>query len=152
VELDTETGMHRIVELVSVADCGTVIHPMGVQTQIKGGAVQGIGMATLERLVYDPQNGLPANVGLHQQKPASYLDLPAEIHTDVVDKPDPSNPVGAKGIGEPLMGASASALLSAISDAMGGHTFNRTPVLPDMIVNHFAGRAQPRKALSINTQ
>ena len=152
IELDTETGMHRIVDLVSVADCGTVIHPMGVQTQIKGGAVQGIGMATLERLVYDPQNGLPANVGLHQQKPPSYLDLPPEIHTDVVDKPDPSNPVGAKGIGEPLLGASASALLCAISDAMGGHVFNRTPVLPDMIVNHYAGRAQPRKALSINTQ
>jgi len=144
--------MHRIVDLVSVADCGTVIHPMGLQTQIKGGAVQGIGMATLERLVFDPQNGLPANVGFHQQKPASYLDLPSEMHTDAVDKPDPSNPVGAKGVGEPLMGASASALLCAISDAMGGHVFNRTPVLPDMIVNHFAGRPQPRKALTINTQ
>jgi CO/xanthine dehydrogenase Mo-binding subunit len=152
IELDTETGMHRIVDLVSVADCGTVIHPAGLQTQIKGGAVQGIGMATLERLVYDPQNGLPANVGLHQQKPASYLDLPTEMHTDAVDKPDPTNPVGAKGVGEPLMGASASALLCALSDAMGGHVFNRTPVLPDMIVNHFAGRQQPRKPLSINTQ
>ena len=152
IELDTETGMHRIVDLVSVADCGTVIHPMGLATQIKGGAVQGIGMATLERLVFDPQNGLPANVGLHQQKPPSYLDLPTEMFTDAVDKPDPSNPVGAKGIGEPLMGASASALLCAISDAMGGHVFNRTPVLPDMIVNHFAGRPQPRKPLSINTQ
>ncbi len=152
IELDTETGMHRIVDLVSVADCGTVIHPMGLQTQIKGGAVQGIGMATLERLVYDPQNGLPANVGLHQQKPASYLDLPTEMQTDAVDKADPTNPVGAKGVGEPLMGASASALLCAISDAMGGHVFNRTPVLPDMIVNHFAGRQQPRKPLSINTQ
>jgi CO/xanthine dehydrogenase Mo-binding subunit len=152
IELDTETGMHRIVDLVSVADCGTVIHPKGLETQIKGGAVQGIGMASLERLVFDPQNGLPANVGLHQQKPPSYLDLPSEMHTDAVDKPDPSNPVGAKGIGEPLMGASASALLSAISDAMGGHVFNRTPVLPDMIVNQLAGRQQPRKPLSINTQ
>jgi CO/xanthine dehydrogenase Mo-binding subunit len=152
IELDVETGMHRIIDLLSVADCGTVIHPMGLATQIKGGAVQGIGMATLERLVFDPQNGLPANVGLHQQKPASYLDLPSEMHTGAVDKADPSNPVGAKGIGEPLMGASASALLCAISDAMGGHVFNRTPVLPCMIVNHFAGRSQPRKALSINTQ
>ena len=129
IELDIETGMHRIVDLVSVADCGTVIHPMGLATQIKGGAVQGIGMATLERLVYDPQNGLPANVGFHQQKPPSYLDLPTEMFTDAVDKADPSNPVGAKGVGEPLMGASAAALLCAISDAMGGHVFNRTPVL-----------------------
>ena len=152
IELDTETGMHRIVDLVSVADCGTVIHPKGLETQIKGGAVQGIGMASLERLVFDPQNGLPANVGLHQQKPPSYLDLPTEMFTDAVDKADPSNPVGAKGIGEPLMGASASALLCAISDAMGGHVFNRTPVLPDMIVNQLAGRPQPRKPLTINTQ
>ncbi|HEX6398062.1 MAG TPA: xanthine dehydrogenase family protein molybdopterin-binding subunit [Steroidobacteraceae bacterium] len=152
IELDTETGMHRIVDLVSVADCGTVIHPKGLETQIKGGAVQGIGMASLERLVFDPQNGLPANVHLHQQKPPSYLDLPPEMSTDAVDQADPSNPVGAKGIGEPLMGASASALLCAISDAMGGHVFNRTPVLPDMIVNQLAGRQQPRKPLSINTQ
>ncbi len=144
--------MHRIVDLVSVADCGTVIHPMGLATQIKGGAVQGIGMATLERLVFDPQNGLPANVGFHQQKPPSYLDLPTEMFTDAVDKADPSNPVGTKGVGEPLMGASAAALLCAISDALGGHVFNRTPVLPDMIVNHLAGRPQSRKPLSINTQ
>ena len=77
---------------------------MGLATQIKGGAVQGVGMATLERLVFDPQNGLPANVGFHQQKPPSYLDLPTEMFTDAVDKADPSNPVGAKGVGEPLMG------------------------------------------------
>lgn len=152
IELDTETGMHRIVDLHSVADCGTVIHPMGLATQIKGGAVQGVGMAALERLVFDPQNGLPANVGFHQQKPPSYLDLPPEMTTDAVDKADPSNPVGAKGVGEPLLGAAAAALLCAISDAMGGHVFNRTPVLPDMIVNHFAGRPQPRKPLSVNTQ
>jgi xanthine dehydrogenase molybdenum-binding subunit len=152
IELDVETGQHRIVDLLNVADCGTVIHPKGLETQIKGGAVQGIGMATLERLVFDPQNGLPANVSLHQQKPPSYLDLPTEMMTAAVDKADPSNPMGMKGVGEPLMGSVAAALLCAISDAMGGHVFNRTPVLPDMIVNHFAGRAQPRKALSINTQ
>jgi CO/xanthine dehydrogenase Mo-binding subunit len=140
------------VDLLSVADCGTVIHPMGLATQIKGGAVQGLGMAALERLVFDPQNGLPANVGFHQQKPPSYLDLPTEMFTDAVNKADPSNPVGAKGVGEPLMGASAAALLCAISDAMGGHVFNRTPVLPDKIVNQLAGRPQPRKPLSNNTQ
>ncbi len=99
IELDLETGMHRIVDLVSVADCGTVIHPMGLATQIKGGAVQGFGMATLERLVYDPQNGLPANVGFHQQKPPSYLDLPTEMFTDAVDKADPIQPGGRQGRG-----------------------------------------------------
>ena len=45
-----------------------------------------------------------------------------------VDKEDPSSPLGTKGIGEPLLGCAGSALLCAISDALGGHVFNRTPV------------------------
>ena len=59
---------------------------------------------------------------------------------ELLDQPDPQNPIGAKGIGEPLMGCAAAALLCAISDAMGGHYFNRTPVVPDMIVNAMAGK------------
>jgi len=42
-------------------------------------------------------------------------------------------------------------LLCAISDALGGHVFNRTPVSPDMIVNFTAGRAQSHKPLQVNT-
>ena len=151
IELDLETGQHRILDMLSVADCGTVIHPAGLATQIKGGGVQGFGMATLEHMVYDPQNGLPATVGLHQAKPATYLDVPLTIQTDAVDKPDPSSPLGTKGIGEPVLGASATALLCAISDALGGHVFNRTPVSPDMIVNAAASRPQSHRPLQVNT-
>ncbi|HUK01291.1 MAG TPA: xanthine dehydrogenase family protein molybdopterin-binding subunit [Steroidobacteraceae bacterium] len=152
IELDLETGQHRILEYVSVADCGTVIHPEGLTTQVKGGAMQGFGMATLEHLIYDPQNGLPGNVGLYQAKPPTYLDMPAKMTADWVDKPDASSPLGTKGIGEPLMGAGASALLSAISDALGGHLFNRTPVRTDAIVNAAANRPQSHKPLQVNTQ
>lgn len=151
IELDVETGQHRIVDYLSVADCGTVIHPAGLATQAKGGAAQGFGMACLEHLVYDPQNGLPATIGLYQAKPATYLDMPAVMHAEGVDKPDPSSPLGTKGVGEPLMGCAAAALLCAISDALGGHVFNRTPVSPDMIVNFTAGRTQSHKPLQVNT-
>ena len=97
--------MHRIVELVSVADCGTVIHPDGPRHADQGRRGAGLGMAALERAgVRSAESGLPANVGFHQQKPPSYLDLPTEMQTDAVDKADPSNPVGAKGVGEPLHG------------------------------------------------
>jgi CO/xanthine dehydrogenase Mo-binding subunit len=152
LELDVETGKWQILDYVASADCGTVVHPQSLATQIKGGGVMGIGMAALERVVYDPQNGLPANVGLYQAKPPSYLDVPSEMHALWVDKPDPQNPQGIKGVGEPLMGCGASALLSAISDALGGHTFNRTPVMPDMIVNHVAKRPQSFKVAAVNTQ
>jgi CO/xanthine dehydrogenase Mo-binding subunit len=108
-------------------------------------------MATLEHLVYDPQNGLPANVGLHQAKPATFLDVPLHMDAEGVDKPDPTSPLGTKGVGEPPLGAGAAALLCAISEALGGHVFNRTPVSPDMIVNYTAGRTQSHKPLQVNT-
>jgi len=49
------------------------------------------------------------------------------------------------------MGAGASALLCAISDALGGHYFNRVPVMPDMIVNAAARREQSNKPLQVST-
>jgi CO/xanthine dehydrogenase Mo-binding subunit len=70
---------------------------------------------------------------------------------DAVAIADPQNPVGAKGIGEPVQGCAAAALLGAISDALGGHYFNRTPVVPDMIVNAASNRPQSHKPLEVNT-
>jgi CO/xanthine dehydrogenase Mo-binding subunit len=151
ISLDTETGAFDIVDYVAVADCGTVIHPQSLATQIKGGAVMGFGLATLERHIYDPQNGLPQSVGLYQAKPASYLDVAHTFTTDAVDKPDPQSPLGTKGIGEPVMGAGASALVCAISDALGGHYFNRVPIMRDHIVNALAKREQSHKPLQVNT-
>jgi xanthine dehydrogenase molybdenum-binding subunit len=152
IELDTETGRFEILDYVGTADCGTVVFPLGLSQQLRGGAVMGLGMAVLENTVIDPQNGLAANVGLYQSKPPSYLDVPREMQVAAVDKPDPDIPYGMKGIGEPPMGAAASALLCAISDALGGVTFNRTPVKPDMIINALAGRPQAHKPLQVNTQ
>ena len=151
IELDLETGKYEILDYVGVADCGTVLHPQGVATQVKGGAVMGVGFATLERIIYDPQIGLPGNVGLHQAKPPSYLDIPAHMQWGAVDQPDFNNPVGVKGMGEPVMGAAASALICAISDALGGHYFNRTPIVTDMIVNAASGREQSHGPLQVST-
>ena len=151
IDLDIETGSYEIFDYAGVVDCGTVIHPQGLATQIKGGAVMGIGLAALERIIYDPQNGLPGNVGLYQAKPPSYLDVPANMQWDAVDLPDFNNPVGVKGIGEPVMGAAAAALVCAISDALGGHYFNRTPIVADMIVNAVSGREQSHRRLQVST-
>lgn len=150
IELDLETGKYEILDYVGIAECGTVVHPKGLAQQMKGGAVWGMGMAGLERHVYDPQNGLPANVGYHQCGIPTYLDVPLVTRTDAVDLPDPQNPFGARGIGEPAMGCSVAAITSAISDALDGHMFGRTPVSPDMIVNHVAGRDQSFKPLQTN--
>jgi CO/xanthine dehydrogenase Mo-binding subunit len=151
IALDKETGKVDIVDYLGVADCGTVLHPMGLNAQIRSGAVMGFGMGLSERHIYDPQNGLPANVGLYQAKPPSYLDVPSTMQTLAVAIEDPQNPVGAKGIGEPVEGCATAAVLAAISDALGGHYFNRAPVLPDMIVNAAAGRDPSYRPLQVST-
>ncbi|MSO67394.1 MAG: xanthine dehydrogenase family protein molybdopterin-binding subunit [Betaproteobacteria bacterium] len=151
VELDTETGEFEIKEYLGVADCGTVLHPAGLQSQMHGGAMMGFGLATTERIVYDHQLGLPANVQFDQSKPPTYLDMPKSFHWAAVEQPDRDNPVGVKGIGEPIQGAAAGALINAISDALGGHYFHRTPVVRDMIINALAKRPQSYRALQANT-
>jgi len=150
IELDLETGKYDILDYVAIAECGTVVHPQGLAAQMKGGAVWGMGMASLERHVYDPQNGLPANIGYHQCGIPGYLDTPSELRVGAVDLPDPQSPFGARGIGEPAMGCSVAALTSAIADALDGHIFSRTPISADMIVNHVSGREQSFKPLQIN--
>jgi len=151
IELDLETGKFEILDYLGVADCGTVNHPQGLAAQVRSGAVMGFGLASLERQVYDPKYGLPKSVGLYMAKPPTYLDVPVQMDADAVDLPDLQNPVGIKGIGEPVMGCASSALLCAISDALGGHYFNRSPVLPDMIVNAAAKRPQSHRPLQVNT-
>jgi CO/xanthine dehydrogenase Mo-binding subunit len=152
LELDVETGQHRIIDLVCVGECGTVIHPMGLATQLRGGSVQGISVATLEHIIFDPQNGIPGHIGLYQAKPATYLDVPPHLQADWVDKPDPTSPMGTKGIGEPPMGAAGSAVICALSDALGGHIFNRTPVKLDMVLNVAMSRPPSHTPLQVNTQ
>jgi CO/xanthine dehydrogenase Mo-binding subunit len=151
IELDLDTGKFEILDYLSVADCGTIVHPQGFSQQMNGGGVWGFGMAGLERHVYDPQNGLPANVGFHQSKPCTMLDVPATMASTAVGIPDPINPVGARGIGEPSMGCAAAALVSAISDALDGHIFNRAPITPDMIINHVAQNGYGPQSLKLNT-
>jgi len=151
VDVDTETGKVEILDYLGVADCGTVIHPQGLAAQVRGGAIMGFGLATTERHIYDPAYGRPNARAFYHAKPPSYMDVPLSMGWDAVDKPDGQNPVGTKGIGEPLQGCASAALINAISDALGGHLFNRTPVVTDMIVNVANGREQSHKPLATNT-
>ena len=153
IELDPETGKVVIIDYIGIADVGQVLHPQGLDAQIRGGAVMGFGLAATERYIYDPAYARPNAKGYYQAKPPTYLDVPAQLAALAVEgAKDPQNPVGAKGIGEPVQGAASSAYLSAVSDALGGHTFNRVPVVADMIVNAVAKQPQSHKPLQTNCQ
>lgn len=151
IELDLDTGKYDILDYTAVAECGTIVHPKGLSHGMNGGGVWGFGMAGLERHVYDPQNGLPANVGLYQSKPPTFLDVPVTMKHAAVNLPDPQSPFGARGIGEPAQGCAVAAVMSAIADALDGHLFNRTPITPDMIIDYVAHNTYNNKSLKTNT-
>jgi len=153
IELDPETGAVEILDYLGVADVGQVLHPQGLDAQIRGAAIMGFGLAATERYVYDPAYGRSNATSLHQSKPPTYLDVPTKLGAHaVVGASDPQNPVGAKGVGEPIQGSASSAYLSAVSEALGGHLFNRVPVVADMIVNVTAKQKQSHKPLQTNCQ
>jgi CO/xanthine dehydrogenase Mo-binding subunit len=77
----------------------------------------------------------------HHNKPPTILDVPINMQWDALDIPDPETPVGARGIGEPPVGAGCCAILNALSDALGDEIFRRAPVTLDTILSSLeAGR------------
>lgn len=150
IELDVETGHVDLKEYTGVADCGRVIHPRSLAAQIHGGAAQGFGQARSQKWVFDPQWGVPFAKGLYTARPPGILDVPLEMQWGAVDLPDPQTPIGAKGIGEPPIGAGSAAITSAIADALGGRCLCRTPLTADVILAALEGREQPYRPLEVH--
>ncbi|MEE2669943.1 MAG: xanthine dehydrogenase family protein molybdopterin-binding subunit [Gemmatimonadota bacterium] len=147
VELDMETGQVDIVKFTAVADCGTILHPRSLGAQILGGCIQGMGIAKSQKWVFDPVWGVGFANRLYIARPPGILDVPIDIDWAAVEIPDPQNPVGPKGIGEPPVGAGSAALTSAIADALGGKCLCRTPLTADVILAEIEGR-EPAYGLS----
>jgi CO/xanthine dehydrogenase Mo-binding subunit len=134
VEVDVETGITRLVDYLAVADVGTVIHPRSLHGQILGGINLGIGHALQQKWVYDAHYGVPLAKRFHHNKPLTILDIPAEMHTVALNIADPETPVGARGVGEPPVGAGYGSVMNAIADAIGEEVFRRSPVTADIVL------------------
>jgi CO/xanthine dehydrogenase Mo-binding subunit len=134
VEVDIETGGVTLVDFVGIGDVGTVINPRSLVAQIKGGACLGIAHALFQNSVVDPKYGVSLGDRFHYSKPLTILDIPRSMHTEAVGLPDPGTPVGAKGVGEPPVGAGYGAVMNAIADAVGVDVFRRAPVTADIIL------------------
>ena len=140
VELDIETGKVDVIHYTAVTDCGVVVHPRGLGGQIFGGSFQGMGMAMSQKWVFDPVWGVSFAKRLYTARPPGMLDVPIDVQWAAVGIPDPQTPVGAKGIGEPCVGAGSAALTSAIADALEGTCLCRTPLSPDILLSEIEGR------------
>jgi CO/xanthine dehydrogenase Mo-binding subunit len=133
VEVDVETGVVRLVDFHSVGDVGTVVNPRSLVAQLNGGCCLGIAHALFQKIVYDPHYGLSLARRFHYNKPMTILDIP-QMHSTALDIADPETPVGARGVGEPPVGAGFGAVLNAIADAIGVDAFRRAPVTSDVVL------------------
>ena len=134
VEVDVETGVYKILDYLTVADVGTVLHPRNLGGQINGGIMLGIGHAIGQHWVYDQHYGVPVAKRFYQTKPPTILDVPAKMQWAALDIPDPQTPVGVRGVGEAPVGAGFGAIVNAIADAVGDEIFRRAPVTADVIL------------------
>jgi CO/xanthine dehydrogenase Mo-binding subunit len=119
VEVDTATGEVTVLRLVASHDCGRIINPTMVDSQVIGGVTQGIGFALIEERVMDIGRGFVVNANLEEYKVPTVADIPDIIHAQV-NLPDlAANSTGVKGIGEPPLIPTAPAIANAIFDAIG---------------------------------
>ena len=130
VEVDPDLCRVTILRYVALQDCGTLINPMIVEGQIRGGIVHGIGNALLEEMVYDG-DGQPLTTTLADYLLPTSADVP-KIETIYRQTPSPMNPLGAKGVGEVGTIPTAAAIISAIEDALSPFNvrISQTPVTP----------------------
>ncbi len=118
VEIDPDSGEVTLASYASANDAGRVVNPLIVEGQIVGGALQGIGQALHEQVVYDPESGQPLS--------ASFMDycMPRADHiasfATVLDQTIPcrTNPLGVKGVGELGTIGATPAIVNAVADAL----------------------------------
>ena len=137
VEVDPDTGFVKLLKHWCVEDCGTVINPMLVDEQIRGGVVQGIGAALFEECRYDERAQLLSSTMADYLVPMAG-EMP-DIVVGHVETPVADTRLGGKGVGEAgIVGASA-AVANAINDALApllpaGRVLTEMPVTPERIL------------------
>ncbi|MBT2325123.1 xanthine dehydrogenase family protein molybdopterin-binding subunit [Variovorax paradoxus] len=131
LEIDPPTGEVSILAYASVNDVGRVVNPMIVRGQLEGGAVQGIGQALCERVVYDIETGQPLTGSLMDYA-APRADIVASMFKTEMDQSTPclNNPLGVKGVGELGTIGATPAVVNAVADALARNGLaGRTPHL-----------------------
>lgn len=134
VEIDAATGLVRLDRYVAVDDVGQAINPMVVEGQVLGGAVQGIGQALWEEVIYDPDTGQlltgsPMDYGLPR------ADRLPDFTSDLQPTMTATNVLGAKGAGEVGTIAAPAAVMNAVMDALAplGIRHLDMPATPDKV-------------------
>ncbi|MEZ4658068.1 MAG: xanthine dehydrogenase family protein molybdopterin-binding subunit [Caldilineaceae bacterium] len=137
VEVDADTGEITLHKLVIIQDVGRAINPAAVEGQMIGGAMQGVGWALHESMLYDDY-GQPITASWMDYNMPSFVQSAPEVETVLVEVPSDFGPAGAKGVGEPPVTPTAAAIGNAIREAAGirmTHLPMTAPRVVEMMAN-----------------
>ncbi len=143
VEVDTETGLVRVLKVVEAVDCGQVVNPHMAVGQVEGAAVQSIGYGLYERMPFDA-DGRMAFRSFRDYTIANACDVP-ELVTILVPTHEPTGPYGAKAIAEIPINGPAPAIANAVFHATGVRV-RALPLTPDRVWEALASRPGPQGA------
>jgi xanthine dehydrogenase YagR molybdenum-binding subunit len=118
VRVDAELGLLRVARMVAAVDAGRILNEKLARSQIRGGAVMGLGMTMLEETVFDPGTGRIANATFGDYLIPANADVP-DLDVVFVGKPDTVRPLGIKGLGEISCVGVSAAIANAVYHATG---------------------------------
>ena len=136
VSVDIDTGKVKVLDYAIVEDCGTMVNPMIVEGQLHGGAVQGIGEALLEEIVYDGDTGQLLTGSFFDYWIPSTMETP-QLESHIEECAAGSNPLGIKGAGEAGITPAGAVIVSAAVNALEAFGVEHidTPLSPERIWN-----------------
>ena len=139
VDVDTELGLVKVVEIATAQDVGRALNPQAVEGQIEGGIAQGLGLALMEEI--QVEGGKVRNPSFTDYLIPTVLDMPP-VRLDVLELGHPDSPYGVRGVGEPPTISSTPAIVAAVRAAT-GRSLGRIPLRPDDIAGLNPDAAQP---------
>ena len=131
VEVDTETGLVRVIKYVAAVDCGTAINPTLAEGQVEGAVLNGISYALCEEYLFDPKGRMRNNT-FREYKIFCTRDLP-EVKAILVPTYEPTGPFGAKSVSEIGINGPLPAISNAIFDAVGVR-MRQAPYTPERVL------------------
>jgi xanthine dehydrogenase molybdenum-binding subunit len=135
VEVDTETGAVRMLEVTAAHDVGRVLNRLGIEGQVEGGIVMGQGYALTESLIVE--GGRIRNPSFRDYKLVTAPEIP-EMHIAFIESMDGEGPQGAKGVGEAPAICIAAATANAICNATGAR-ITTLPFTPERVYRALRG-------------
>jgi len=134
LEVDTGTGLVKLLDHWMIEDCGIILNRQLVDEQIRGGIVHGLGAVLFEECLYSDEGQMLTTTMADYLAPLA-SEMP-DIHIDHICTPTEMTPLGAKGVGEAGTAGAGAAVLNAVNDALDplGAVLRTTPLTPDRIL------------------